>query len=238
MIEEVPFIWTRLPIRRKYNSWLAAVIIWSAFLYKPTQTTPETKNTHFQMWTESNTSFFQWEHEPLSRADKGGAALHQTVLQQISQALQGKGSPFFFHMGIARKGEGGGCKGLSGWFRALFSHIFLGVYGLARMVCGTFFPWLPIWQREGVFSYLGNAHIESPHFKKGLPNERPSQKKLKLWTLSVLGGTRQGWTGKVFFHRARRGTYTAYISQLKSYATADATLVCIAKLKLANYTHH
>ena len=57
-----------------------------------------------------------------------------------------------FHMGIAGGGGGGGgCKGLLGCFGALFSH-----------VC-----WFD--RGRGVLSYLGNAHIEPTHFKKGVP---------------------------------------------------------------------
>ena len=36
-----------------------------------------------------------------------------------------------------------GFKGLPEWFGALFSHVCLGVQGLARMVWGIFFPRLP-----------------------------------------------------------------------------------------------
>ena len=53
-------------------------------------------------------------------------------------------------MGIARKGEGW-CKGLPGWFGALFSQVCLFDRG------------------AGVESYLGNAHIEPTQLKKGLP---------------------------------------------------------------------
>ena len=43
-----------------------------------------------------------------------------------------------------------GCKGLPGWFRALFSS-------------------LPVWQRGGGLKLFGQCHIEPTHLKKGLP---------------------------------------------------------------------
>ena len=57
--------------------------------------------------------------------------------------------------------------------------------------------------------------IKIPHLKiaplVGNLEGIPSQK--KLWTLSVLGGTGQGWTGKVFFiglGGPGHGTYCLY----------------------------
>ena len=63
-------------------------------------------------------------------------------LLNIQSAYLGK--PLFemccFHMGIARKG---GCKGLPGWFGALFSHVARGCKGLPGWF-GAVFHHLPV----------------------------------------------------------------------------------------------
>ena len=87
------------PNARETNTWIAAVIMCQAFLYKPHPTMctgntfVKTKTCH--MNEESNISHnhgtsLKGEHESISGADQGGPALHQAVLQQISPTLQGE----------------------------------------------------------------------------------------------------------------------------------------------------
>ena len=60
------------------------------------------------------------------------------------------------------------------------------------MIWGTFFlPNLPVCERGGVYSYLGNAHIEPTYFKKGLfsrlcPGAQLSEFKTLLWYILLL----------------------------------------------------
>ena len=45
----------------------------------------------------------------------------------------------------------------------------VGVLWTAFAILAMFFPRLPVSQRGGVSSYLGDSHIEPTQFKKGLP---------------------------------------------------------------------
>ena len=99
------------------------------------------------------------------------------LVDHINQIL---GKPLFemccFHMGIAQKG----CKCLPRWFEALFSHIQNGLFLVLGECLPGWFVQLTLAMSKKMYkkahsarlaevkSFLGNAHMETTHIKKGL----------------------------------------------------------------------
>ena len=80
----------------------------------------------------SRTQKMEIDSRPNSRKKMFGQICDFNTKGQVQKGLDPLGKPLFemccFHMGIARKGRG--CKGLPGWFWALFSHVARGCKGL------------------------------------------------------------------------------------------------------------